>query len=164
MFSFFESKEKTKLIDNDFLRENLDSNYIGSNPEEKKGFFLKDLRDYKKKKNDDFYIIFEEVSKFSKKFSNKLDYYESSNNSHFYLELKKKIKIEEEGKIILTVNFDNRNIITSFKFKNNIYEYKKKEDSIQVVNSIYNLEFILFLRRESYNELFTIEKIQIFKN
>ena len=61
-------------------------------------------------------------------------------------------------------NFDNRNIITSFKFKNNIYEYKKKEDCIQVFNSIYNLEFLIFLKRDSYNELFTIEKIQIFKN
>ena len=151
-------------MDDDHLKDSLDSNYIGSNPLEKKGFFLRDLRDYRKI-DKDFYIIFEEVSNCKKRFSNKLDYYKSNNNDDFYLELKKKINIDQEGKIILTVtNFDNRNIITSFKFKNNIYEYKKKEDCIQVFNSIYNLEFLIFLKRDSYNELFTIEKIQIFKN
>ena len=158
MFSLFTNKEKIKLIDDDYL----ESEYvIGSNPIDKKGFFLRDLSNYKLVARE-AYITFEEKNK--KKISTKLDYYECSYSDNFFFEMNKKIILDENGEIIITFkDFNNNNIITSFKFKIN-NDYQKLVDYIKIYNEIHNLEIILFLERQTYNDLFQIQKIHIFKN
>ena len=163
MFSLFTNKEKAKLIDEDYLES---EHFVGSNPIEKKGFFLRDLSNYKIVDRES-YITFEEHPKNNnnkKYISTKLDYYECNNSDHFFFEMNKKIILDENGKIIITFkDLNNNNIITSFNFKIN-NDYPKLIDYIKIFNEKHNLEIILFIERETYNDLFQIRKIQIFKN